>query len=48
MESVLGTIHYGSTYPANRYAGCMQSSGQDFSDDFHLFAIEWEMDEMRW
>eukprot|EP00903_Cladosiphon_okamuranus_P010049 g9528.t1 len=51
MESILGTIHYGGEYPANRYAGCKSGqlgSGLDYSDDFHVYAIEWEQEEMRW
>lgn len=48
MDTVIGTIHYGGAYPENRYAGCRQSSGMDFSGDYHLYALEWEEDEMRW
>ena len=48
METVLGSIHYGGEYPGNRFAGCRQSSGQDFSSDYHLYALEWEQDVMRW
>lgn len=51
MDTVLGTIHYGGEYPANRFAGCKSSqlgSGLDYSDDYHVYAVEWEQDEMRW
>ena len=51
MDTILGTIHYGGEYPANRHAGCASGqlgSGLDYSNDYHLYAIEWEQDEMRW
>lgn len=51
MDTVLGTIHYGGAYPANRYAGCKSGQlGLDlvYSDDYHVYAIEWEQDEIRW
>ena len=46
---VLGTLHFGDKWPGNR-----QSSGEyvlkdgKFSDDFHVFTLEWERGEMRW
>ncbi|CAM9493067.1 unnamed protein product [Scytosiphon promiscuus] len=51
MDTILGTIHYGGEYPANRHAGCKSGqlgSGLDYSDDYHVYAIEWEQEEMRW
>lgn len=48
-DVVLGTIHYGYSYPTRKYAGrdYTLSLGR-FSDDFHTFAIEWEPGEIRW
>ena len=47
--SVGGTIHYGGSYPNNTYSGGSYSlGGANFADDFHVYAIEWEPDEMRW
>ena len=47
--SVGGTIHFGGTYPNNTYTGGSYSlGGANFADDFHVYAIEWEPDEMRW
>ena len=44
-----GTIHYHGEWPDNWYSGGSYTlpSG-DFSDDFHVFAIEWEYGEIRW
>lgn len=44
-----GTIHYGdSTHGWNCLGGEYRPGGIDFSDDFHIYAIEWEPDEIRW
>ncbi len=43
---VYGTVHWG-TYPNNKHSGSSYI-GPDFSEDFHIFAIEWEPDEIRW
>jgi beta-glucanase (GH16 family) len=49
MTSIGGTIHYGGTYPSNTYSGGSYSlGGTSFADDFHIYAVEWEPDEMRW
>jgi hypothetical protein len=44
-----GTLHFGNTWPNN----ARQGSGSvdmkvDLSANFHLYAVEWEKDEMRW
>jgi beta-glucanase (GH16 family) len=47
---VHGTLHYGRAWPQN------VSSGADYTlpnaanpaDDFHVYALEWEEDEIRW
>lgn len=48
-SKVYGTIHYGGAWPNN------QSSGTstvlpigDFSQDFHLFALEWDSSSLSW
>jgi hypothetical protein len=47
--SVGGTIHYGGTYPANTYSGGSYSlGGASFAEDFHIYAVEWEPEEIRW
>lgn len=48
-DRVLGTIHYGGSFPANVFAGADYFLPADtFNDDFHIFAIEWEFGEIRW
>lgn len=48
-EKVLGTLHYGSKWPANTHTG----KDYIFPDkgtiaDFHVYALEWEPGEIRW
>ncbi len=45
-QTIVGTLHWGK-WPHNKhYSGIYR--GPDFSKDFHIFAIEWEPDEIRW
>ncbi len=48
-NQVHGTIHYGGSWPNNVHSGGSKflSSGT-FSDDYHVFAMEWEPGEFRW
>ena len=39
-----GTIHYGGPSQGGSYL----LPGADFSDDFHVFSIEWDADRIRW
>ncbi|MEM9056459.1 MAG: family 16 glycosylhydrolase [Pseudomonadota bacterium] len=46
---ILGTIHYGGTFPDNR------SSGNDYllppgsaTSEFHVYAVEWQPGQIRW
>ena len=46
---VLGTLHYGGTYPANTFTSNSYTlpSG-NFHDTFHDFALEWDECGIRW
>jgi len=44
-----GTIHYGGSWPENTYShGTYNPGGINFADDFHLYAVEWEPEQIRW
>ena len=44
-----GTIHYGQPWPENEFSGNRILKQPDaWSDDFHVYAVEWEPNEMRW
>ena len=47
--SVGGALHFGGSWPNNNYtSGSYSLGGANFADDFHVYAIEWEPDEIRW
>jgi hypothetical protein len=46
--TIYGTIHYGGQWPSHASSGGSYSDGNDFSDDFHTYAIEWEPTRIRW
>ena len=44
-----GTIHYGGTWPDNTSQhGTYDPGNVNFADDFHVYAVEWEPEEIRW
>jgi beta-glucanase (GH16 family) len=48
-NKVYGTLHYGAEEPNNISSGDSYTLPTgDFSDDFHVFALEWEPTEIRW
>lgn len=48
-NKVLGTLHYGSRWPANVHSSreFVFPDGQDITE-FHVYAIEWEPGDIRW
>jgi len=48
-NKVYGTLHYGGEYPRNVHSGKSYTLPQgNFSDDFHLFTLEWDSTQIRW
>jgi beta-glucanase (GH16 family) len=48
-NKIYGTLHYGGTYPNNTHSGGSFSlPNGSFSDEFHLFTLEWDTTEFRW
>jgi beta-glucanase (GH16 family) len=50
-REVLGTLHYGGAWPRNVHTGetyRLPDGEPAFTDDFHVFAIEWSCGEIRW
>ncbi|NMP16368.1 family 16 glycosylhydrolase [Thalassotalea sp. Y01] len=41
-----GTVHFGMAWPLNVFTSA--SAGQPVLDDYHVYAVEWEQDEIRW
>jgi len=55
MESANGTtavggaLHFGGVYPANTSTSSSYTlGGANFADAFHVYAVEWEPDTIRW
>jgi beta-glucanase (GH16 family) len=46
-RTIHGTLH-GPGYSGENSIGGSYSIDSDFADDFHIFAVEWEADEIRW
>jgi beta-glucanase (GH16 family) len=47
--SISGTIHFGGSWPDNVYSsGSYAPGGTNFADEFHVYAVEWEPEEIRW
>ena len=48
-DAAHGTIHFGGEWPANVKSGATYSADDlDLSESFHIYAIEWTPDEIRW
>jgi beta-glucanase (GH16 family) len=47
-NSVFGTLHFGGEFPANVFRGNRTSVAPDPTANFHIYAIEWDADEIRW
>ncbi len=44
-----GALHYGGGWPDNVSTSSSTSlGGANFADDFHIYAVEWEPDAIRW
>jgi beta-glucanase (GH16 family) len=49
IKTVYGTLHYGGQWPGNVHTGTSFKLTQgDFSNDFHVFRLDWEANEFRW
>jgi beta-glucanase (GH16 family) len=48
-NKVYGTLHYGGEWPANIHTGTSYTlTNGNFSEDFHLFTLEWDTTAFRW
>ncbi len=46
---VAGALHFGGSWPDNASTNTtFGPAGVNFSDEFHLYAVEWEPDSIRW
>ena len=50
-RQVFGTLHFGGVPPANTHMGGyykLVSAAPDFSEQYHLFVVEWDSTQIRW
>lgn len=47
-NAVHGTLHYGDSWPNNKYTGTSTTPTANVWDEFHTYAVEWEEGEIRW
>ncbi|HPF37719.1 MAG TPA: family 16 glycosylhydrolase [Phycisphaerae bacterium] len=47
-DTIYGTIHYGGTWPQNTHSGGTRTAGIDYSQDFHVYTLEWTPGYLRW
>jgi beta-glucanase (GH16 family) len=49
LNKVYGTLHYGGEWPNNMSSGkSFTLATGNFADEFRVFAIEWQLGEIRW
>lgn len=46
--TVYGTLHYGPAWPKNKHTGGNVNTERDLEDEFHVYSVEWEPEEIRW
>jgi beta-glucanase (GH16 family) len=47
-QQCLFTIHHGGAWPNNVYTGGSVTRPSGFGDGFHVYAVEWEPDSIKW
>lgn len=47
-STILGTLHFGGKWPANRQAGTEFDFPPVLDGEFHTYALEWHPDHMAW
>lgn len=48
-NQVIGSIHYGQPWPNNQFqTNSFVREDEAFTDDWHVYAIEWKRDTIRW
>ena len=47
-EEIVGTIHYGGVWPNNTSTGKAYHFEDSTFEEYHIYGIEWDPDEIRW
>lgn len=46
--TIYGSIHFGGSWPNNTHLTCTRSNGTNYSQNFHVYAIDWTPTYIRW
>lgn len=47
-NEIFATLHYGGEFPANTSTSATYTPSIDVTDTFNTYAMEWDVDEVRW
>jgi beta-glucanase (GH16 family) len=47
-DRIYGTLHHGANWPQNAQVGPRFEDGTDYSQDFHVFSVDWDPDSITW
>jgi beta-glucanase (GH16 family) len=47
-DRIHGTIHFGDNFPNNASNGGSIQTGIDYAQGFHVYAVEWDPNQIRW
>jgi len=47
-NKIFGTIYYGGEFPNQQFSSVVYEPSEDVTTDFHVYAVEWDEDEIRW
>ncbi|MEM9385633.1 MAG: glycoside hydrolase family 16 protein [Pseudomonadota bacterium] len=47
-NEIFGTIHFGGEFPSNLSTSETYTPSTDVSEEFHVYAVEWDETEIRW
>jgi beta-glucanase (GH16 family) len=47
-DRIYGTLHFGNTWPNNTYSGESIQDGRDFSENFHVYRVDWDPELITW
>jgi beta-glucanase (GH16 family) len=48
-NTIYGSLHFGAGWPRNRFTtGTYALPASEFSDDFHIYSLDWRRDKITW
>ncbi len=47
-KKIHGTLHFGGTWPNNRFSTKIFEGNTDYTEDFHIYSIDWRPGKITW